>query len=89
MAYSQAVVLAGGVAHVPILITVLKFLDSKTLKLYNKSKAAAAVEKEKAAAQALAATKAAEEKAARDKAQELAAAKKLEEQNFNNQENIE
>ena len=38
MAYSQALVLAGGIAHVPILITALKFADNKTLKL-NKSKA--------------------------------------------------
>ena len=50
MAYSQAVVLAGGVAHVPILITALKFLDSKTLKLHNSK--AAAKEKAKAAEKA-------------------------------------
>ena len=33
MAYSQALVLAGGIAHVPILITALKFADNNTLKL--------------------------------------------------------
>ena len=38
MAYSQALVLAGGIAHVPILITALKFADNKTLKLNNVSK---------------------------------------------------
>ena len=48
MAYSQALVLAGGIAHVPILITALKFADNKTLKLNNQSKAAAAAEQEAA-----------------------------------------
>ena len=41
MAYSQALVLAGGIAHVPILITALKFADNKTLKLNHRSQAAA------------------------------------------------
>ncbi len=82
MAYSQAVVLAGGIAHVPVLITALKFLDSKTLKLHNqkaeviaKEKEAAAkvaaaekIEKEKAAAQAQAAKLAAEAQAATNEA---------------------
>ena len=71
MAYSQALVLAGGIAHVPILITALKFADNKTLKLNHQSKAAAlALEKEKAAAAAAAA---AEQEAARQKAQQAAA----------------
>ena len=70
MAYSQALVLAGGIAHVPILITALKFADNKTLKLNNQFKAAAvALEKEKAAAaESAAATAAAEQEAARQKA---------------------
>ena len=73
MAYSQALVLAGGIAHVPILITALKFADNKTLKLNHQSKAAAlALEKEKAAAAAAAAS-AAEQEAARQKAQQAAA----------------
>ena len=72
MAYSQALVLAGGIAHVPILITALKFADNKTLKLNHQSKAAAlALEKEKAAAAA--AASAAEQEAARQKAQQAAA----------------
>ena len=74
MAYSQALVLAGGIAHVPILITALKFADNKTLKLNHQSKAAAlALEKEKAAASAAAAAAAAEQEAARQKAQQAAA----------------
>ena len=76
MAYSQALVLAGGIAHVPILITALKFADNKTLKLNNQSKAAAmALEKEKAAAakQAAAESAAAKQEAARQKAQQAAA----------------
>jgi len=69
MAYSQALVLAGGIAHVPILITALKFVDAKTLKL-NKTRAAAiSVEKEKAAA----AEKAEKQKAAQAAAQAAAA----------------
>ena len=75
MAYSQALVLAGGIAHVPILITALKFADNKTLKLNHQSKAAAlALEKEKAAAAAAAASAAAAQEAARQKAQQAAAA---------------
>ena len=62
MAYSQAVVLAGGIAHVPVLITFLKFLDSKTLKLHNQKAQIVAKQKEAAAKVAEA------EKAARDKA---------------------
>ena len=78
MAYSQALVLAGGIAHVPILITALKFADNKTLKLNHQSKAAAlALEKEKASAAAAdaaaAAAAAAEQEAARNKAQQAAA----------------
>ena len=76
MAYSQALVLAGGIAHVPILITALKFLDGKTLKLH-KSRAAAdakAKEIETAKKAAAAAGKAAEEKAAKAKAAAAAAA---------------
>ena len=77
MAYSQALVLAGGIAHVPILITALKFADNKTLKLNHQSKAAALAlekekEKEKAAAAAAAekeAAAAAEKEAERLKAQ--------------------
>ncbi len=65
MAYSQAVVLAGGIAHVPVLITVLKFLDSKTLKLHNQR--AQVVAKEKEAAERVAeAEKRAKEKAAQE-----------------------
>ena len=63
MAYSQAVVLAGGIAHVPVLITFLKFLDSKTLKLHNQKAQIIAKEKE-AAAKVAAAEKLAREKAA-------------------------
>ncbi len=65
MAYSQAVVLAGGIAHVPVLITFLKFLDSKTLKLHNQKAEFVAKEKE-AAARAAAAEKSAREKAAQE-----------------------
>ena len=74
MAYSQALVLAGGIAHVPILITALKFADNKTLKLNHQSKAAAvALEKEKAAeAAAAGAAAAAKQEAARQKAQQAA-----------------
>ena len=32
MAYNQALVLAGGFVHIPILISVLKFIDSKNRK---------------------------------------------------------
>ncbi len=72
MAYSQALVLAGGIAHVPILITILKFADAKTLKL-NKSRAAAIlVEKEKAAAEKAEIQKA--EKRAAEAAAQAAAA---------------
>ena len=53
MAYSQAVVLAGGIAHVPVLITFLKFLDSKTLKIHNQK--AESVAREKQAAERVAA----------------------------------
>ncbi len=66
MAYSQAVVLAGGIAHVPVLITFLKFLDSKTLKLHNQKAQIIAKEKEAAARVAAA------EKLARDKAAQAA-----------------
>ena len=66
MAYSQAVVLAGGIAHVPVLITFLKFLDSKTLKLHNQKAQIIAKEKEAAAMVAAA------EKLARDKAAQAA-----------------
>ena len=66
MAYSQAVVLAGGIAHVPVLITVLKFLDSKTLKLHNQK--AEFLAKEKQAAARIAAA----EKLAREQALEKA-----------------
>ena len=66
MAYSQAVVLAGGIAHVPVLITFLKFLDSKTLKLHNQKAQVIAKEKEAAAKVAAA------EKAAREKAEQIA-----------------
>ncbi len=64
MAYSQALVIAGGIAHVPIVISVLKFLDTKTKGIHNAREAAAnqakaieeaAIAKEKAAAQAAAA----------------------------------
>ena len=61
MAYSQAVVLAGGIAHVPVLITFLKFLDSKTLKIHNEK--AQFVAKEKQAAKIAAAEKLAQEQA--------------------------
>ncbi len=68
MAYSQTIVLVGGIAHVPILITALKFLDGKTLKLYKNREAVLAKEKaaaeKAAAAQKLQAQKAAEAKAA-------------------------
>ena len=67
MAYSQTIVLVGGIAHVPILITALKFLDGKTLKLYKSREAVLAKEKAaaaKAAAEKLQAQKAAEAKAA-------------------------
>ena len=64
MAYSQAIVLAGGIAHVPILITALKFADSKTLKLHKTkevaiaaTKAAAKAKADKAAAAARETTK--------------------------------
>ncbi len=67
MAYNQAVVLAGGIAHIPVLITVLKFLDSKTLKLHNKKAAVQAKEKE-AAEKVAAAAKLAKERAAAEAA---------------------
>ena len=74
MAYSQALVLAGGVAHVPILITALKFLDSKSLKLHNSKEATKA--KDKAAAMAAAKLKAeADQAAAEKKAAERKAAR--------------
>ena len=74
MAYSQALVLAGGIAHVPILITALKFADNKTLKLNHQSKAAAlALEKEKEKEKEKAAAAAAQQEAARQKAQQAAA----------------
>ena len=63
MAYSQAVVLAGGIAHVPVLITFLKFLDSKTLKIHNQ-KAEFVAQEEQAASRAAAAEKLAREQAA-------------------------
>ena len=65
MAYSQAVVLAGGIAHVPVLITLLKFLDSKTLKLHNQKAQVVAKEKE-AAARVAEAERQAREKAAKE-----------------------
>ncbi|AAP99847.1 MULTISPECIES: hypothetical protein [Prochlorococcus] len=76
MAYSQALVLAGGVAHVPILITALKFLDSKSLKLHNSKEATKA--KDKAAAMAAAKLKAEADQAAAEKkaaAEQIAAQK--------------
>ncbi len=80
MAYSQALVLAGGIAHVPILITALKVLDSKSLQLYKSKEAAIAVQKEEEAAIAkqkvLAekqAAKAKAEQAAKEKAAKEAA----------------
>ncbi|KGG17390.1 MULTISPECIES: hypothetical protein [unclassified Prochlorococcus] len=78
MAYSQALVLAGGIAHVPILITALKFADSKTLKL-NKTKAAAIqLEKEQKAAEKAAADAAIQAEAdAKKKAAAAAAAAQL------------
>jgi len=63
MAYSQAVVLAGGIAHVPVLITFLKFLDSKTLKLHNQ-KAKFIEQEQQAAARIALAEKTAREQAA-------------------------
>ena len=75
MAYSQALVIAGGIAHVPIVISVLKFLDTKTAGIHNAKEAAAnkakalkeaAIAKEKAAAaQAEAAAKARADAAAK------------------------
>ncbi len=73
MAYSQAVVLAGGIAHVPVLITALKFLDSKTLKLHNQK--AEVIAKEKEAAARIAAAELEKEKAAQAQAQAQAQAK--------------
>ncbi len=66
MAYNEALVIAGGVAHVPILITILKFFDGKTSNTYNSKKGAEALAKKKAQqeAAAKAAAKAAEVQAA-------------------------
>ena len=72
MAYSQAIVLAGGVAHVPILITVLKFLDGKTLKLH-KSREAVLAQKKAASAEKAAAAKLQAEQAAAAAAKKSAA----------------
>ena len=82
MAYNETLVVAGGIAHVPILITVLKFFDGKTS---NRQKGAEAIAKKKAKAeakakaqaQAAAAAKAAEAdaKAAAAKAAAAAAVK--------------
>ena len=41
MAYSQAFVIAGGIAHVPILITILRFFDGKSKGIHNAKEAAA------------------------------------------------
>ncbi len=75
MAYSQALVLAGGIAHVPILITALKFADNKTLKLHKTKEVAA-----EAQAQAKAAKEKAQkaEKALAEKALAAKAAAKAE-----------
>ena len=62
MAYSQALVLAGGIAHVPIVISILKFLDNKTSGLHNAKEAAA--NKAKALEESIAKEKAAAAKAA-------------------------
>ena len=47
MAYSQLQVVAGGIAHIPILIGLFKFYDGKTSKNYQAQKAAEAKAKEK------------------------------------------
>ncbi|KGG12585.1 MULTISPECIES: hypothetical protein [Prochlorococcus] len=76
MAYNEALVIAGGVAHVPILITILKFFDGKTSKSYNHQKSIEAVAKKKALEEAQAAkAKAETKKAAEAKAQAEAKAK--------------
>ncbi len=66
MAYNETLVLAGGIAHVPILITILKFFDAKSSGLYKTKQAsnqakvkAEAAAKAQAAAKAEAAAKAA------------------------------
>ncbi len=64
MAYSETIVLAGGIAHVPILITALKFADGKTLKLHKSREAVIAKEKASAEKAAAAAAKLQAEKAA-------------------------
>tara|TARA_B100001250_G_C19592338_1_gene696912 strand:- start:530 stop:790 length:261 start_codon:yes stop_codon:yes gene_type:complete len=67
MAYSETLVLAGGIAHVPILITILKFADAKSAGIYQTKQASnqAKVKAEEAAkAKAAAATAAAAAKAA-------------------------
>ncbi len=50
MAYSESVVVAGGLAHIPILIGVLKALDARTSQTYLAQKAAEAEAKAKAKA---------------------------------------
>ena len=38
MAYTQALVIAGGIAHIPILITIGKFIDAKSATRYHSRK---------------------------------------------------
>ena len=72
MAYNEALVLAGGVAHVPILITILKFVDNKTSSRHNSKKQAETLAKKKALEKSEAAKAAAE---SQKKAKAAAAAK--------------
>ncbi len=76
MAYSQITVALGGLAHVPILIAVLKFFDGATAKNYESQKAAEDKAKAEAAAAEEAKAKAAAAKAAEAKAAAAKAAAK-------------
>ena len=67
MAYSQSTVVIGGLAHIPILITLVWLFDKRTRKSYDATQAALAAAK--------AAAKAAEEAKAAEKAKAAAAAK--------------
>ncbi len=76
MAYNETLVLAGGVAHVPILITILKFFDAKSAGLYKNKQASnkAKVKAEEAAKAKAAAAQAAEAAKAKAEAEAAAAA---------------
>ena len=77
MAYSQSLVVIGGLAHIPILITLVWLFDKRTRKSYDATQAALAAAKAAAKAAEEAKAKAAEEAKAAAAAKAKAEAESL------------